>query len=99
MFDVPLVRVEVTEHRAEIKTCLQCGIVNLRTFPAKVTQPVQCSSHLQAIYFNTYHFAHLERTAEIFNDLHYHPLTEGVVLDAITQVAQQVVPATAAVKE
>ncbi len=101
VFDVPPMRVEVTEHRAEIKTCPQCGRVNTGTFPVEVTQPVQYGSHLQAqaTYFNVYHFVPLERTAELFNDLYAHPVTEAAVVEANTQVAQHVAPATASVKD
>jgi transposase len=98
--DVPPVQIEVTEPRAEIKTCPQCGMVTLGTFPAEVTQPVQYASRpqAQAVYFNVYHFVPLERTAEIFADLYEQPVTQAAVVQANTQVAEQIAPAMAEVK-
>ena len=102
VFDLPdEVKLEVTEHRAEIKGCPQCGEVNQGEFPAGVSQVTQYGPRVRAqmVYFNVYQFVPLERTTEIMEDLYHQSVSEGAVLAAVKEVARQVRPVNEQVKE
>jgi transposase len=92
VFDLPVVKIEVTEHRVEIKTCGQCGQVNTAAFPSSVTHKTQYGPRIrsQMVYFNQYHFIPLERTTEIFADLYQQSISQGTVMTANRKVAQKV---------
>jgi transposase len=100
VFDLPLVRVEVTEHQAEIKDCPQCGQPTQAEFPEPISQAVQYGPRLkaQAAYFNNYHVLPLERTGEIFADLYDHPISGRFIEQANGVLAKAVEPANAATK-
>ena len=101
IFDVPQVRIEVTEHQAEIKCCPQCGEVNKASFPEGITQPVQYGPEIkaQAVYFNQYQMLPLERSSEVFEALYGQALSEGTILEACHEVAERVEPGNDAIKK
>jgi transposase len=101
VFDLPIVRMEVTEHRAEIKECPGCGINNRGEFPVEVTQPVQYGSGVKAqvSYLNNYHFIPLARVSEWMEDVYGQGVSEGVVVEANAELAKAVEPSLEGVKQ
>ncbi len=109
VFDLPPVRLAVTEHQAEVKQCPGCHQTVTGPFPADVTQPVQYGPRIlaQASYLNHYHYLPLERTEEALTDLYGQAPSASVILaasqrvvagsqDALTRIKTQVQAAAVA---
>ena len=71
VFDLPEIKVAVTEHRAQIKTCPHCDTRVKAEFPAGVTQPVQYGNGVRATaaYLSQYQLLPYQRLQELFHDL------------------------------
>jgi transposase len=71
VFDLPPVRVAVTEHRRETRRCPACGITTRAEFPAAVRAPVRYGPALlsRAAYLNLYQLLPVARTSEALSDL------------------------------
>jgi transposase len=92
VFDLPEVKLEVTEHQAEVKRCPVCGQLNWAEFPEGVRQPTQYGPRVRAqmVYLNVYHFIPLARTAELVGELYGQPVSEGTIEAAGVEVAERV---------
>ena len=68
VFDIPPVKIEVTEHQAEIKTCPHCGHTNIASFPPDVTASVQYGNRIRsmAVYLNNYQFVPIGCIGDFF---------------------------------
>jgi transposase len=101
VFDIPAIRIEVTAHRAEVKTCPGCGADNRGVFPVGVSGPVQYGPGVKtwATYFQTQHFVPVERTAQIIEDLVGHRVAEATLMKAQQECVAAIAPATAAIKD
>jgi transposase len=100
VYDMPPVRVEVTEHQVEVKHCPKCGRRVKGSFPAGVTQPVQYGPVLkaQAVYLTSYQLLPLARCCELFGDLYGHTPAEAFVLEAQVACRAHIQPALNRIK-
>ena len=101
IFDIPIIKIEVSEHQREIKICLYCGEKNKADFPETVTQPVQYGPEIKglAVYLNQYQLIPLERTAEILEALYGHPVSEASLIAASKETVKQIEAVNEAIKK
>ena len=101
VFDLPPMRMEVTEHRAEVKCCPQCSKESKGEFPLDVTQPVQYGAEVkaQAVFLNQYQMIPLERVSETFEEFYGQGLADGTIVEACQEAAKWVAPVMRAIKQ
>lgn len=101
VFDLPVPRLEVTEHQARTKICPACATATSGAFPAAVMQPVQYGPRVKAIgvYLQTYQLLPFERTAAALQDLFGVALSEGTLDTNQTTAYTALAPVETAIGE
>jgi len=101
VFDLPPIEIQVTEFRAERKTCPNCACHVTAAFPVNVSAPAQYGPGMQAAmtYLNVRQVIPCERTAEICQDLFGHRPSAGSVVQAGVRCAENLAPAVAEIRE
>lgn len=100
VYDLPPLRLLVTEHQAIDKCCPHCQTHTGGRFPATVTQPVQYGPQVKAvaIYLQQYQLLPSARTVELLGDLFGCSLCEGTLLTATERCAARLEPVEAAIR-
>lgn len=101
VFDIPPIRLHVTEHQALCCQCPNCQTLTMGGFPVGVTQPTQYGPSILglAVYLTEYQLLPLERTEQLLFDLFGQAPSEGTLVDALARCYQTLAPVEAAIRE
>lgn len=94
VFDIPPIFLAVTQHETEQKVCPHCRCVEESTFPKEVTNSTQYGPHIQQliVYLKYHQHLSLERTAEFFEDVCHHPISQGTINRVLQVVSERLMP-------
>jgi transposase len=94
VFDLPEKLLEVTEHRAEIKCCPDCGEIVKADFPVGVSAPAQYGPRFEGlmVYLNLQQLIPCDRLTQLSEDIFNQPLSTGTIVNATTRMYGQLKP-------
>jgi transposase len=93
VFDLPEIRLSVTEHRAERRRCA-CGCVTKATFPEVATAPACYGPGIRALaaYLSVHQHLPMDRMAQLFSDVLHAPVSVGALASMVTEAADALPP-------
>lgn len=100
VFDLPPLRLDVTEHRSVCKDCPLCGRLSWGDYPAAVVNTVQYGERVQAlsVYLSDYQLLPYDRQRELFADVFNQPLSVGTLQNIRQRCAQRLTPLVDAIR-
>jgi transposase len=91
VFELPEELLEVTEHRAEVKCCPDCGEIVKADFPLGVSAPAQYGPRFEGlmVYLNQQQLIPCDRLSQLSEDIFNQPLSTGTIVNATTRMYEQ----------
>jgi len=101
VFDLPELKLEVTEHEVVSCVCPHCLALNRGEFPDCAMQPTQYGPRFLGVltYLNQYQLIPLARTQECIGDLFGHRPSQATITNALAHCAKWLEPVEAAIKK
>jgi transposase len=99
--DFPPQKIEVTEHLAQTKVCVRCGMKNKAEFPSGINAPVQYGKGIRSVvaYLIGYQLLPFERCAEAMKDLFNCQVSAGTLATIFTKGAREMSEPLLLIKE
>jgi transposase len=100
VFDLPPLKLEVVEHRAEGKACPGCGAMTWGAFPAGVSEPARYGPGVKGlgVYLKAYQLVPYGRASALIADLFGGGPSEGTLTAAMADCAGGLEATEAAIK-
>ena len=88
LFDIPKIKIEVTQYEQHTKTCPCCNTVNKPKFPEHLKSYVQYGDNLKVLvaYLNTYQMLPYDRISEFLDDFISHKISNGTIYNMLNSL-------------
>lgn len=99
--DLPIVKVQVTEHQIEKKQCPHCQLVSESKFPRTVESWVQYGENIKGLitYLSQYQLIPSQRIQELMKEVFSSEIGQGTIYNLIQKCDQELEPITEKIKE
>lgn len=100
IFDIPDIKITITEYQAEITSC-DCGEIHTAKFPDNVKNKAQYGNNIKAlaVYLKYYGFVSYERISEFISDVIGQKISQGTLVNMINECASNIEPYTEYIKK
>ena len=100
VFEIPEPKLDIIEHKAEIKVCPGCGLKNKANFPNGVDAHVQYGPRAKGLmlYFANQQLIPYKRICQLFEDIYGAPLSEGTLKNLNQKAYENLAPFESALK-
>lgn len=101
VFDLPDIRLRVTEHQLQGKQCPACHRLNRARAPKGVDHPIQYGPGVKAlaVYLHVHHLIPFDRLRQVFIDLFGQPISTGTLSHMLATADEQLLPMEAAIHQ
>ena len=101
VYDLPVIKVQVTEHQIEKKQCPHCHLVSVSKFPKSIGYWVQYGENIKGLitYLSQYQLIPSQRVEELMKEVFSCEIRQGTIYNLVQKCHQILEPVEEKIKE